>query len=303
MDEYERPPTAATEYKCQFGYYAKVLKGQLTSSSRLGGNALDAGDIGRGHVFLVCGVAKTTSLSVISTVKEVHSGVCGLRLVVTPVVKNVTSSRVDIHEPPNLGEAVVDADVVLGLRLRCGGSAVKSLRAGRGGSRRGGGVEELLEVPEEIKVTVEIDTDRCAACAGTSVSVLAPEGARGLIVGNSVRVDEREEDDTGSENALDLGVGVCLPAVCETGSGLVGSKQVGDPVNELIGTTSLTGVHASTEVELVLRLVRTSTNVSSGLCSTLESLVWQSKGVDAITVNETLDCRVDLGRVHDGADC
>lgn len=86
MDEYERPPTAATKYKCQFGYYMKVLKGQLTSSSRLGGNAPDASDIGRGHVLLVCGVADTTSLSVVSTVQEVHSGVCGLRLVITPVV-------------------------------------------------------------------------------------------------------------------------------------------------------------------------------------------------------------------------
>lgn len=73
-------------------------------------------------------------------------------------------------------------------------------------------------VPEEVEVAIKVDTDGKVLTRNRAlrVAVLAPEVAVGLIEANTVRVGERNEDDTGPQSLLYLGVGVRLVAIGKT---------------------------------------------------------------------------------------
>jgi hypothetical protein len=62
------------------------------------------------------------------------------------------------------------------------------------------------KVPHEIEVSVKIDTDAevLAGDRALGIAVLAPQVAVGLIEAHTIRVGERDEDDTGTKHLLDL---------------------------------------------------------------------------------------------------
>lgn len=99
---------------------------------------------------------------------------------------------------------------ILGFRLGKGSGTVEGLRRGVGGRRGDGVVKVLGEIPHEVKVAVEIYTDRERVIGDGAcwVTVLAPEVAVRLIVAYSIWVGHGGEDNTCTEGFLDLGVGV-----------------------------------------------------------------------------------------------
>jgi len=205
----------------------------------------------------------------------------------------------DVHEPSDLGERAVCRDVVLGLRLGFSSRAVEGLRAGGGGCWALSGNKVLLEVPQEVKVAVDVYTNGRAAAAGLGVAVLAPKRARGLVISNTVWVDKGEVNDTSSQDALDLGVGIRLPSIGEAGASLVGGEQIGNPVDEVIGATTLTCMDASREVQMVLGLVGSRAGKTNQGGGAVEGLVGEGQGRGAVHILQGIDGRVDLVDVHD----
>jgi hypothetical protein len=78
--------------------------------------------IGR-DVFLV-GIPAHSTLAVVGGIKEVHSRICRLVVVVAPAIEDVLAVAVHIHEEADVAEVIEDPLGVLALRLGKGGGAV-----------------------------------------------------------------------------------------------------------------------------------------------------------------------------------
>lgn len=144
--------------------------------------------------FIGWGIWHKTSLLVVLRIQEVHLWVLGLILVASPRVQYHTDVRMDIHVPPNSFEGIHHPFDRFGFRFGVGRSAVVSLRARICGSYvwSHSRCEQLAEVPEEVEISVEIDSNG-ARHVGRSirwVTILSPAGVGLLVPCHTVGVGE-----------------------------------------------------------------------------------------------------------------
>ena len=161
------------------------------------------------------------------------------------------------------------------------------------------------EVPQKVEVTVQINanTGRNASSRRSRVTILAPKVAIGLVMADTVRVRHGDENDSCTKGFLDVGVGVCLVAICKTFSVLVGIEEVRDKVYEVVRATSLTSVDARGKVNVLLVLLDLLSLVGHTTpdCVALEGLVRRLKQLQTIFFLQAFQSCVDFVGVQDAS--
>lgn len=116
----------------------------------------------------------------------------------------------NVYELFDVGEFVIDGDVVFGFLFWFGSGVVKCFWVRVCRSRGDGWREEFVKVLEEVEVVVEINVYWCVWWVRVGVFVFVLERIRWLVVDYVVWVDEWEEDNFCVEYRFYLGVGVCF---------------------------------------------------------------------------------------------
>lgn len=248
-------------------------------------------------------VGKDTADTVVSAVEKVHVRVPGLVLITAPAVEHVACVRVQVNEPTDLGVCIKHPLDVLGLGLREGAGSVVRLRASRGGGDAGlhAGRKEVLEVPEEVEVAVQIHAH---GSARVGVAVLSPAAVGRLIIGNSIGVAQRNEDNSGGQGGLDLRVGVCLGSVRKANVVLVGVQQIRDEVQHAVHGSALSSMDVAVEEDTVGIVAGASgaSNLGSEHSGALVGLVRGLKRCDSVRAREALQTALDLVDVQERAE-
>lgn len=217
-------------------------------------------------------------------------------------MKDDAGVRVKINVPPNLLERVKNPLDSSCLGFREGSRAVESLRrrVRRCNVGPDTGVELLQEVPQEVKVPVEVD-----AVAGSvawrrrsRVSVLAPARVGGLIVGDTVRVAQGHKHDTGLQRTLDVAVGPGATAVGDTLVVFVGVQQVGDEVDDVVRRATLARVDGTVEEGTVpiggCAVLSAPADCTTKDGAVLKRLIGGLECVETVLVGESIKGRTDL---------
>jgi len=105
-------------------------------------------------------------------------------------------------------------------------------------------VHVFCEIPDGGKVPVEVDADGVGVArrGGGRVAVLAPAEVGGLVVGDAVGVDEREDYDSLSESGMDGRGRVGAAAVVQGGVEAGCVEEVRGEVEKVVGAAALAGV-------------------------------------------------------------
>ena len=207
---------------------------------------------------LAVGVAGDPSGAVPGRVGEVLRRCRRLVGVVAPGVEDRAAVGVQVDEAADLRILLEEPPHVPVLGFGERRRAVEQVVAGIGRGERSRSLrrrgERRLEVPQEVVVPVDVDTDAAGdAAAAGRVPVLAPHREHGLAVVTAVGIDIREDDELDVvDDRGDVGGGVGHAAVDEPGTRGPRLEQVGRQVDQDVGAAPLPGVRATDEQDAVV---------------------------------------------------